>query len=95
MESTVFMIIIYSLAPEIDFIAAGIITLAVVNYGLLVPSSPGFVGLFQGLTILALGLYNIGEETAFAASIAIHFCQFLPVTLWGIYIFVRNSIKLV
>lgn len=94
MESVVFVIIIYALAPEIDYISAGIVTLAVVNYGLIIPSSPGFVGLFQGLTILSLGLFKICEETALAASIAIHLCQFLPVTLWGIVIFFRQSLKL-
>ncbi len=93
LEAVVFTLIIGAYHPGIDIWSAGVVTLAVVNYGLLVPSSPGFVGLFQGFTILALSLYGIGEETAFAVSILVHACQFLPVTLWGIYIIARDSVK--
>lgn len=93
-ESLVFIIILFAYVPEIDVISAGVITLAVVNYGLLIPSSPGFVGLFQGLTIIALGLFGVIEETALAISVVVHLAQFLPVTLLGIFIFVRHSLSL-
>jgi uncharacterized protein (TIRG00374 family) len=75
-------------------IVAGYLTLAIVNFGLLVPSGPANVGVFQGITILALRLFGMPDDTGFALSLVIHACQFIPLTLWGIAVFYRESMRL-
>ena len=69
-----------------DFpIYEALLTLSIVNFGLLVPSSPGYVGVFQGMTILALIIFSIDQETALSISILIHSCQFFPISILGLF----------
>lgn len=64
--------------------------LAVVNFGLLVPSSPSFIGVFQAVTIIALGLFNISQEYALSISVVVHASMIVPITLIGLGIFILN-----
>lgn len=59
-------------------------TLAFVNLGLLVPSAPAYVGVFQACTIFAFAAFGLTEEVALSYSIVIHALQFLPITLLGL-----------
>ena len=80
----------YGLGAE--SMVAGYLTLAIVNFGLLIPSSPGNVGVYQYMTILALGLFSVPHDTALALSIVVHACQYVPTTLIGVAILLRESI---
>ncbi|MFT5916416.1 MAG: hypothetical protein ACI81T_002925 [Bacteroidia bacterium] len=71
----------------------GFFMLAIVNFGLVVPSSPGYVGVFQAMTVVALLLFSIPEETALSIGILIHLCQFIPITIWGILVFLIRGMK--
>lgn len=73
-------------------LVAGYLTLAIVNFGLLIPSSPGNIGVYQYMTILALGLFNVTHETALALSIVVHACQYVPTTLAGLAVLFRESL---
>ncbi|HEX4414795.1 MAG TPA: lysylphosphatidylglycerol synthase transmembrane domain-containing protein [Lacipirellulaceae bacterium] len=73
-------------------VVAGYMTLAIVNFGLLIPSSPGNVGVYQYMTILALALFGVSHETALALGIVVHACVYLPITLTGIVILIRESV---
>jgi hypothetical protein len=57
---------------------------AVVNLGVAIPSSPGFVGTYQWLAIAALGLFSVSRTDAFALSILLHASWFVPTTLAGL-----------
>jgi hypothetical protein len=72
----------------------GYTCLAVVSFGSLVPSSPGYVGVFEAMMVLALALFRVPEEQALAAGVLIHVCQFVPVTLWGLILVLRGSVSL-
>ena len=79
----------YGLGPQ--SIVAGYLTMAVVGFGVIVPSSPGNVGVLQYMTILALGLFGVSDERALAMSVVIHACQYVPVTGWGLAILFHES----
>jgi uncharacterized protein (TIRG00374 family) len=64
--------------PELLFVAA------VVNLGVAVPSSPGFVGTYQWLCVSALGLLAVGHTDAFAFSVLFHAVWYVPTTLAGL-----------
>ena len=58
--------------------------LGVLNLGILIPNSPGNVGLFQYFTVLSLGVFGIGASEATAYSVVLHLCQYIPVTAVGL-----------
>lgn len=62
----------------------GFIAMSVTNLGLLVPSSPGFVGPFHYFASQAvMATHGIDPTTAFAYAALVHLTFYIPVTLWG------------
>ena len=64
-------------------------TLAIVNFGILIPSAPGYVGIFQGCTVIAFGAIGHTIEIALGYSILVHSMQFLPITIVGLLAMMR------
>jgi uncharacterized protein (TIRG00374 family) len=56
---------------------------AVVNLGVAIPSSPGFIGTYQWLGVSALGLVGVGTDEALAFSVLVHAVWYVPTTLVG------------
>lgn len=67
---------------------------AVLNVGLAIPSSPGFVGTYQWLIINALALFAIGRDQAFAYAIVQQLAWFVPQTLVGLILLPRVGMSL-
>lgn len=61
----------------------GVLAMCVTNLGLLVPSSPGFVGPFHYFCSRAVMVYGVAEPTALAYATLVHLAFYIPVTLWG------------
>jgi uncharacterized protein (TIRG00374 family) len=57
--------------------------LAFVGLGVSLPSAPGFVGVFQAATVLALALFEVPRAEALSFSLIFHASQFVPITLGG------------
>lgn len=93
-EGTMFVLGLLAFSITSHAAVAGYLCLAVVNFGLLVPSSPAFLGVFQGMTILALSLFAVPEETALSVSLLVHFSMIVPVSLWGVAIILKNAVKI-
>jgi glycosyltransferase 2 family protein len=66
----------------------------VVAFGVALPSSPGFVGVFEGATRAALALYAISATTAASLAIGYHVCGFIPITLLGLWSLWRANLHL-
>jgi glycosyltransferase 2 family protein len=64
---------------------------AVVNLGVAIPSSPGFVGTYQWLAVSALGLLGVGHVPAFAFSVVMHALWFVPTTVAGALLAARKA----
>lgn len=58
-------------------------TTAVLNLGVAIPSSPGFIGTYQWLAVSALGLLDVSREDALAFAILMHAAWYVPTTLVG------------
>jgi uncharacterized protein (TIRG00374 family) len=56
---------------------------AVINLGAALPSSPGFIGTFQYLSVAALGLFGVAHSAAFAFSILMTAVWYVPTTIAG------------
>lgn len=63
--------------------------IAVLNLGMAVPSSPGYVGVFEYLMVLTLGLYGVARADALAAALVFHFIAFGPMTVVGLLYIAR------
>ena len=70
--------------PEMLFITA------MINLGSAIPSSPGFVGTYQWLSVAGLGLFGVGHAEAFAFAIVLQAVWFIPTTIAGLVLFAQS-----
>lgn len=82
-EGTVYMIILPAFGLPLNPVWA-FMAMSVTNLGILVPSSPGYIGPFQFFCMQALGIFGVREETGFGFAIMAWVLTYLPVTLWGL-----------
>jgi uncharacterized protein (TIRG00374 family) len=57
----------------------------VVCVAILLPSSPGFIGVLEAGCVVGLGLIGVGESKALAYGILYHLTQLAPVIIFGSY----------
>jgi uncharacterized protein (TIRG00374 family) len=58
------------------------------------PSTPGFVGLFEGGAVASLAVYGIDGTSALTWALVFHIASFIPITLMGAYYFVRAGLSM-
>ena len=80
-------------AIDVPF-AASWVVLAFVGIGVSLPSAPGFVGTFQFFAVAALALFSVDPQTAFGYSLLHHLAQYIPVTLFGWILLVKEQMSL-
>lgn len=73
-------------------LAPALVMQAAISFGVAVPSSPGFVGVFEAAIILSLGLYGVDRDTALAYALTYHVTTFFPITLLGLLSVARTPI---
>ena len=79
-------------AAHLDLpLAAAWTLLAFLGLGVSLPSSPGFVGVIQAATVLALALFAVPRTEALSFSLLLHASQFFPITIVGLlYLLVEH-----
>ena len=60
---------------------------ALSSLGMLLPSSPGAIGVYEAVAVTALTAYNVPRDQALAITLFVHMAQFIPVTVVGGLIF--------
>jgi len=76
------MLVARSLDVELGLVDA-IFVAAVLNLGVAIPSSPGFVGTYEWLGVASLGLLGLASEDALAFTVLLHATWYIPTTLAG------------
>jgi uncharacterized protein (TIRG00374 family) len=71
----------FGLHPPIQ---ASLILMVIVTLGVVIPSSPGYVGTVHFFTVIALSLFGYGKDTSVPFSIVLHASQYIPVTILGL-----------
>ena len=61
--------------------------LSVTNIGILVPSTPGFIGPFHFFCMKALTATGAGDAVAFSYAALVHLTFYIPITAWGVLVF--------
>jgi glycosyltransferase 2 family protein len=69
-----------------------LLLLVVLQIGTAVPSSPGRIGVFQYLVILALSIIAMDKNVALGYSVLLYLVIYVPITLIGIYCLWRIKI---
>ncbi len=67
---------------------------SVVAFGVAIPSSPGFFGVFEYASRAGLGLYGIGAAGAVSFAVGIHIGWFIPITVIGLWTLARANLSL-
>jgi len=62
-----------------------VMLMAVINLGIMIPSSPGYIGPFEFFGVGTLMLFGIEKSLALPCILVIHTMIWLPITLWGFY----------
>lgn len=72
----------------------GAFGLGLTALGVAVPSSPGYVGVFEASLVGALALFNVDPSVAFAYAITVHLLYFLITAGLGAYGLARDGVPL-
>ncbi len=63
-------------------------------FGIALPSSPGFVGVFETIIPAALSLYAVNPAAALACAVTYHVTTFIPITFLGALSAARTGVHL-
>lgn len=92
-EASMFLLIAIGFGLDVSLAAILMVT-AVANLATLVPSSPGYVGPFEAGVLLALaGAVGVQREVALSYAIVVHAALYVPITLWGLGYWWRESLS--
>jgi len=78
-----FYLVMRALALDLPWSAAGLVV-AVTSLSMIIPSSPGYVGVFEEGVVLSLSLFDVERETALAYALLVHALIYAIPSLWGL-----------
>jgi glycosyltransferase 2 family protein len=91
--SVALYMVILALGVKIDFVYVPFVC-ALLNMGITIPSSPGYIGLYQFLLVYLLSLFGVPKYEAFAVSILYHASWYIPYTIIGFLLLLREHLKI-
>lgn len=89
-EGFIFVLVLNSISVK-NPISLGFLTLGTVNMSILIPSAPGYLGVFQAGVMAGLSFQNIVTNTALSIAIFIHLIQYVPVTILTIILLINKG----
>ena len=79
---------------ELSMVEAVFVT-GVLNLGVAIPSSPGFIGTYQWLGVSALALFDVPTEEGLAFSILMQAVWYVPTLVVGGALLIRRGVRVV
>jgi uncharacterized membrane protein YbhN (UPF0104 family) len=93
-EITTVTIFLVAFAVPRPWLVPAVVLVVVLNFGMLVPISPGAVGIYQLLCSFALSLWGVDRVVGFSLGIAMQTLLFVPLYLAGfVWLLVRVGIR--
>lgn len=96
-----YIMIVHTLVHAFNFhvdyelaILASITVLVMTGVSVSVPSSPGYIGTYHYLVMMGLAIYGVPESEALSFAILLHLFTMLPMTLVGLYYFMRQHLTM-
>jgi uncharacterized membrane protein YbhN (UPF0104 family) len=75
-------------------ITAAFWVVVITSLGMVIPSSPGYVGVFHYLTVLTLGLFGIAQGIALSYALVLHAVVYIFLSATGVYGMAVESLSL-
>jgi len=91
--STALYFTMLMLSIKIGFIVAVFIC-ALINMSLIIPSSPGYVGYYQGAFCLLLPIFGITKDEALTTSLVFQATWYIPYTILGGMLSIKEHLKI-
>jgi glycosyltransferase 2 family protein len=91
--STALYFAILTLNVSVKFIYVPFVC-ALLNMGLTIPSSPGYVGVYQFLLVYILSIFNIPKHEGFAVSILFHASWYIPYNILGFIFLLKEHLRI-
>jgi len=82
-EASLFYFVLYTMGILIP-ISTLFTLLSVVNFAIMIPSAPGYIGTFETAFVIVLVIYGINSSLALSAAIIIHIIWFITTILFGL-----------
>jgi uncharacterized protein (TIRG00374 family) len=73
---------------------AALLLQGMIGFGVAVPSTPGYAGVFEVATLLTLQVYGVDSSRAVSYALTYHVTTFLPITLLGLWSLSRLHLRL-
>jgi len=73
---------------------AALLLQGIIGFGVALPSTPGFVGVFEAATRITLAIYAVDPSRAVSYALTYHLTTFLPITLLGLWSLSRLHLRL-
>ncbi|MHB8109681.1 MAG: lysylphosphatidylglycerol synthase transmembrane domain-containing protein [Syntrophorhabdaceae bacterium] len=77
----------------LPFIYAPFVT-ALLNMGLVVPSSPGYIGVYEFLLVTLLAIFGIPKYEAFAVALFFHASWYIPYNILGFVFIIKEHLHI-
>ena len=74
--------------------ATALLLQGVLVFGIAVPSTPGYVGVFEGAIKAVLLVFGVASDRAVAYAVAYHIATFFPIVLLGAWSLASTSVSL-
>ena len=92
LEGLTYYFVAQSLALNINFWQI-LLVLGIVNFGILIPASPGYIGTFEYFAILTLSVFGISKSLGASYAIILHIIEYLPITIYGSLVIWKMGVR--
>lgn len=75
---------------QLPFLASVLVVVAV-GFGMIVPSPPAAVGVFEGAVLVALKVYGVSSSSALPYALVLHAVNFVPFVVVGLFLLQFNA----
>ncbi len=94
LESAMYLVIAPAFNLPLGGPAGALMTTAVANLSTLIPSTPGYIGVFEtGVGLVVSGVLGVEKELALSYAIVVHAALYFPITVWGLYYWFRANLS--
>ncbi len=91
--SVALFLVIQALGITIPFVCIPFVC-ALLNMGITIPSSPGYVGLYQFLLVYLLSIFGVPKHEGFTISILYHASWYIPYTVVGFLFLLHEHLRI-
>ncbi|MER3445426.1 MAG: hypothetical protein C4291_00705 [Candidatus Dadabacteria bacterium] len=91
-EATTYYVIGLSFGIDLPLYVP-VLTVVIVNLGIMIPSAPGYVGTFEFFCISVLAIFSVEKSIALSFAIVLHAVLFIPITIVGMIYFWKENLS--